>query len=159
MTFTIEKVQSNLSEKVSELIHFSFSTLAGTDWEPAACQTFLLESLPPSIAAKIHSATYSIGAFSNGVLVGFLLMSRPEIMSMLFVHPSYVRKAVGRSLWISARAHITKNFTNTKTIELNSTPNALQFYRSIGFMRISSAFEIGGCRATRMACWLPTSTE
>ena len=159
MTFTIETVRSDLSEQVSALIHLSFSTLAAADWEPAACQTFLLESRPQSMAAKIQSATYSIGAFSNGMLIGCLLMSSPDIMSMLFVHPSYLRKAVGRSLWISARAHITKNFTNIKTVELNATPNALRFYRSIGFMPISSAFEIGGCRATRMACLLPTSNE
>jgi len=42
-----------------------------------------------------------------------------------------------------------------KTVELNSTPYATLAYRALGFVPISREFEQAGCRATRMACWLP----
>jgi Acetyltransferase (GNAT) domain len=42
-----------------------------------------------------------------------------------------------------------------KTVELNSTPRAVEFYLALGFVPISAEFARGGARATRMACWLP----
>jgi ribosomal protein S18 acetylase RimI-like enzyme len=74
---------------------------------------------------------------------------------MLFVHPRYLRRGIGRALWEQARAFIEETYPETKTVELNSNPYALKFYRSLGFVPISTEFIKGGCRATRMACWLP----
>jgi hypothetical protein len=31
----------------------------------------------------------------------------------------------------------------------------VEAYRAMGFVPISGEFEKAGCRATRMACWLP----
>jgi len=39
--------------------------------------------------------------------------------------------------------------------ELNATPYSIRFYRKLGFVPISSEFTLRGCRATRMALWLP----
>jgi predicted GNAT family N-acyltransferase len=87
--------------------------------------------------------------------VGFILMPKPSLLGMLFVHPSSLRLGIGKQLWEQARAHVEVSFPEVKTVELNSTPYALHFYRSIGFVPISAEFQRGGCRATRMACWLP----
>ena len=44
---------------------------------------------------------------------------------------------------------------DVKTVELNASPHAGPFYRRVGVPPISAEFVRGGCRATRMACWLP----
>jgi predicted GNAT family N-acyltransferase len=58
-------------------------------------------------------------------------------------------------LWESARAHVESAFPDVETVELNSSPYAVAFYRSIGFVPISAEFARRGARVTRMVCGLP----
>jgi GNAT superfamily N-acetyltransferase len=129
--------------------------LAASGWEPNAQNVFLSESSPDQMARKLKAAALSFGAFTDGQIIGVLLMPTPTILGMLFVHSARLRRGIARSLWAHARAEIERTFPTVKTIELNSTPYAIAFYRSVGFVPISAEFELGGCRATRMACWLP----
>jgi GNAT superfamily N-acetyltransferase len=110
------------------------------------------------ISSKQQQAALSFGAFTGEQIIGVLLMPTPNILGMLFVHPAWLRRGIAKSLWEHARAEIERTFPTVKTIELNSTPYAIDFYRSAGFVPISAEFELGGCRATRMACWLPART-
>jgi GNAT superfamily N-acetyltransferase len=139
----------------SVLVQASFTRLAAPEWEPSARDVFMAESTPEALAAKIKCATCATGAFSDRQLVGFLLMPTPALLGMLFVHPECLRRGIGRALWEHARAYVESTFSAVKTIELNATPCAYQFYRSIGFAPISAEYNREGCRATRMACWLP----
>ena len=88
-------------------------------------------------------------------MLGFLLMPTPALLGMLFVHPDWLRRGVGRELWETARQYVEGNQKSVRTVELNATPYAVPFYLSLGFMPISKEFKQAGCRATRMACWLP----
>jgi len=129
--------------------------LAAADWEPEAQQTFMQESSTASLQRALSAASYAAGAFSGGEMAGFLLMPKPVLLAMLFVDPRYLRRGIGRALWESARGFIEARFADATTVEVNSTPYAVEFYRAIGFMPISREFVNKGCRATRMACWLP----
>ena len=116
---------------------------------------FLADSSPERLAGKIKVASYAAGTFVDGQMVAFLLMPTPSLLGMLFVGPQWLRQGVAKRLWESARAHIEATFPSVKTVELNTTPYALEFYRAVGFVPISAEFERDGARATRMACWLP----
>jgi GNAT superfamily N-acetyltransferase len=139
----------------SAVVHASFVELAASDWESQAQLRFLEESSPEALAGKLKIAAYATGAFVAEEMVGFMLMATPALLGMLFVHPQWLRRGIARALWENARAHIESSFPAVKTVELNATPCALQFYCSIGFVPISEEFEREGGRATRMACWLP----
>jgi len=143
------------ADAASEVAHRSFNELVASDWQPSACEVFLSESSPASMRQALAAPAYAAGAFSAGTMVGFILMPKPSLLGMLFVHPNALRLGIGRQLWEHARAHVETSFSEVKTVELNSAPYALPFYRSIGFVPISAEFQRGGCRATRMACWLP----
>lgn len=82
-------------------------------------------------------------------------MPNPALLGLLFVHPQALRQGIGKILWEHARSHIETEHPSVQTIELNATPNAISFYRSVGFVPISAEFNNAGSRATRMACWLP----
>jgi GNAT superfamily N-acetyltransferase len=155
MELLIRALQPSDVEAASALVHRSFMELAAADWEPQARQVFLTESSPQSLSKGLASAAYAAAAFSGDQLAGVIGMPSPSLLSLLFVHPSRLRRGIGRALWEGARSHIETSFPEVKTIEVNSTPFALPFYRSIGFMPISAEFVRDGCRATRMACWLP----
>lgn len=155
MPFTQRTLTEADAPAASELVHLSFTALAAGDWEPAARAVFLEESSPANMARGIASCAYAAGAFDGSRLVGLALMRAPAVLSLLFVHPACTRHGVGRALWEGARAHVESAHPEVHTVELNATPNAMAFYRSLGFMPISAEFRLAGCRATRMACWLP----
>lgn len=139
----------------SELVHLGFTALAAGDWEPAARAVFLEESSPANLSRGIASCAYAAGAFAGSRMAGLVLMRVPARLSLLFVHPDWTRQGVGRALWEGARAHVESAHPDIHTVECNATPNAMPFYRPLGFAPISAEFRRGGCRATRMACWLP----
>ena len=147
------------AQALSELVHTSFSVLAAADWSESASATFLAESAPPSLAAAIGSSVLALVASFADRPVGFLLMPSPRLLALLFVHPDCLRKGIGTTLWESARSTIEANHPEVQTVELNATPNSVHFYRSLGFVPISKEFQFRGCRATRMACWLPARSR
>jgi GNAT superfamily N-acetyltransferase len=139
----------------SALIHASFLALVAADWEPAARTAFLNESSTEMLERKLQVAAYQLGAFIDAQLVGFLMLTSPAILSNLFVHPQFLRQGIGRRLWEGARAHIEAAFPTVRTVELNATPSAYEFYLRLGFAPISGQYLLKGARVTRMACWLP----
>jgi GNAT superfamily N-acetyltransferase len=128
------------------LIRASFLALVAADWEPEAQAVFLGEYSTEMLERKVQVAAQ---------LVGFLLLTSPAILSALFVHPQFLRQGIGRQLWEGARAHVETAFPTVKTVELNATPGANEFYRRLGFAPISGRYLLKGARVTRMACWLP----
>ena len=139
---------------LSDLICNSFVTLASADWSSAATQKLIADSSPEAILTALKGSHFSIVALYNNHIVGMVLFSKPNVMKMLFVSPNMTRKGIGRLLWESARELIEKSEPAVTTIELNSTTFAVPFYRSIGFVPVSTKFEIEGAVMTRMACWL-----
>lgn len=155
MPITIRLVGEAEAGAASAVVQASFLALAAKDWDGSAQQVFLAESSAEALVERLRVAAYAAGAFEGQQMVGFLLMPNEALLGMLFVDPKWVRQGVGRALWERAREHVEAQFPAIKTVELNATPNALPFYRSIGFVPISEEFTRAGCRTTRMACWLP----
>lgn len=155
MAITIHRATETDARAAALVVRSSFTTLAAIDWEPSACEFFLGESSEAAIREKIAIAAFAAGAFDGDRMVGFVLMPKPTLLGMLFVEPDSLRQGVARALWEHARAYIEAHHSDVTTVELNSTPYALKFYVSVGFVPISREFNRGGCRAIRMACWLP----
>ena len=153
MPYFMRTVDQADVEAISALVQLSFTERAARDWEPNAREVFLAESSPASMRAA-PKPTYAVAAFDAERPVGFISMPNPAFVGLLFVHPRYLRRGIGRALWEQARAFIEKTYPEAQTVETNSTPYAVKFYRSVGFVPISAEFFKSGCRATRMACWL-----
>ena len=155
MKYEIRSLTRAHAADASAIIHESFLALAAADWRPDAQSAFLATTALTPLQNKLNMMTFSAGAFSDGGMVGVILMASPSLLGLLFVRPRWLRLGIGRALWESARAHIETRFPEVHTVELNATPYAVRFYESVGFVRISSEFERDGQRAIRMACWLP----
>ncbi len=138
-------------EALSELVCESFLELSSSDWAENAVQKLIEDSTPIALSKAVESAFYSAIALRNGAIAGMVLLSKPNILKMLFVNPKLTRNGVGRALWEHIRFIVE---AEASTIELNSTNFAIPFYRAMGFVPISQQFEIDGAKMTRMACWL-----
>jgi GNAT superfamily N-acetyltransferase len=155
MNYEIRSLSNAHAPEASAVIQESFLGLAAAAWRPDARGVFLEATAPASLQNKLNTMTFAAGAFSDGGIAGVILMPSPNLLGALFVRPRWLLRGIGRALWESARAHIEARFSEVNTVELNATPYAVPFYKSIGFVPISSEFERDGQRAIRMACWLP----
>jgi len=155
MKYEIRSLTNAHAAEASAVVRESFLALAAADWNASAQGSFLEATAPALLHNKLSTMTFAAGAFSEARLAGVILMPSPSLVGVLFVRPRCLRMGIGQSLWESARAHIEAGFPEVNTVELNSTPYAVGFYRSVGFVPISSEFERDGQRAIRMACWLP----
>ncbi len=155
MPFTPVPVSPAQAPALSALVQRSFLALSAGDWEPHARQVFLGEAGPERLPRIIAEASYAAAVFEGEAPLGFLLMPRPSLLALLFVDPDHLRRGIASALWESARTHLELHHPETRTVELNATPYAFEAYRHLGFYPISEPFFTDGCRATRMACWLP----
>ncbi len=137
------------------VVQRSFLAGVAPDWTREAVETFLGESSAETLTAKLREVALATGAFDGPDLHGVLLMQRPGMLGMLFVHPASRRQGIGRALWEHARRHVEAQHPDTRTVEVNAAPGAVAFYRAHGFAPLSTMFEREGARAMRMACWLP----
>ena len=155
MELTLRLLSEADAAAASAVARRSFAAFVAPDWEPRAIEHFYAHSAPEVLVEMLQSCACLAGAFSGDRMVGFILMPQPSFVRMLFVEPSAMRRGAGRRLWEFARAHIGRCFPKVATVELSSSPHAVAFYRRIGFAPLSAPFVRDGCRATRMACWLP----
>jgi GNAT superfamily N-acetyltransferase len=155
MKYEIRPLTNADAGEASAVVQESFLGLAAADWQPDARRVFLEATAPQLIQQRLTKMTFAAGAFSERGIAGVILMPSSNLLGLLFVRPCWLRLGIGRALWESARAHIEARFPGISTVELNATPYAVRFYKSIGFVPISAEFERDGQRAIRMACWLP----
>lgn len=151
----IQAVSVDDAEGLSRLVHESFLHAAATDWSESTVQRFLDESAPGPLPVAIAQSFLACAARCDGQCAGFALMPRAALLGMLFVAPAFQGRGVARQLWEQARAAVEARAPDVRTVELNATPFAQPAYRALGFHPISEPFDIDGCVATRMACWLP----
>lgn len=155
MKYEIRSLTNSHAAEASAVIQESFLALAAADWCSDARNSFLDATAPAPLQNRIGAMTFAAGAFSESGIAGVIFMPSPNLLGLLFVRPCWLRLGIGQALWESARAHVETKFPEVTTVELNSTPYAVPFYKSAGFVPISSEFERDGQRAVRMACWLP----
>jgi GNAT superfamily N-acetyltransferase len=155
MKYAIRSLTNADAGEASAVIQESFLALAAADWHPDARSVFLEATAPAALQNRLITMTFAAGAFSDDEMAGVILMPSPSLLGALFVRPRWLRLGIGQALWETARRHIEARFSEVNTVELNATPYAVPFYKSVGFAPISSEYERDGQRAVRMACWLP----
>ena len=155
MNTLIRDANAEDAPAVSALVHASFRAFVAAEWEVVAQETLLAETSAERLAARIAESPITLVHEEEGSIRGVILLPRPTLVQLCFVAPGYLGKGIGRSLWEAARARIEQSFPEVKTVELNSSPNAVAAYKTFGFYSISEPFHRGGAVATRMACWLP----
>lgn len=81
----------------------------------------------------------------DGCIIGDVLISECEKLDLLFVHPGFQRKGVGRAL-LDAALEVCRSSGKTTLITLNSSHNALPFYLKYGFVPNGEPRDLpGGC--------------
>ncbi len=89
------------------------------------------------------------GAFDSNILVGLLAIRGKSHITLFFVHKNYQRQGIASKLF-SVLVHEIKNDKNIKTITVNSSPCAIPFYHTVGFVDTDHEKQINGIIFTPM---------
>jgi len=155
MDIQLREATAEDATAISALVQAGFIAHIASDWEPSAQRSFLEDTGADRLAPLIAEATVCLVCESRGRLIGVIFLPRPTLVQLFFVATDHLRQGIGKVLWNGARMHLAQHHPEVKTVELNSSPYAINAYRALGFFSISKPFKRKGAVATRMACWLP----
>ncbi len=74
--------------------------------------------------------------YDNGDVLGYILIKEYWNLAHLFVEPSAHDKGIGKALWSSA-LEICRKENTEGLIRVNSSLNAVGFYKKLGFCDVS----------------------
>lgn len=91
---------------------------------------------------------------NNGKIVGVLGIRDINHISLLFVIKEYHKKGIGKLLIDFAKGYCEGLLADKdkKTITVNSSPYAVEFYKKCGFKETSKEEVVDGIKFTKMYC-------
>lgn len=92
---------------------------------------------------------YVVGAYEFNKLVGVISLRNKNHISLLFVEKNHLRKGIGRQLIMETMA-FARTRLRQKIITVNSSPYAVEFYKSCGFIEAGEEVDAGGIQYTPM---------
>ena len=131
-------------DRVSALLHSSYSTLMATAYEPATLNA-LLPFIAKANPALLSSGTYYLAESEGGPVVGcggwtHERPGRGEVEDGLAhirhfaTHPEWAGHGIGRSLY--NRCETEAKASGAKRFECYASLNAEPFYAALGFTRV-----------------------
>lgn len=142
------------AEAAAAVVDAAIAAHIAPDWSARAVAALRQEVGAVRLRERIPAATLCLGSFEGDELAGVALMTAPDTLAMLFVHPAHERRGHGRTLWEAARDAIRARHPEVSEVRLNATPYARPVYERFGFDAVSAPFDVDGARAVRMACRL-----
>lgn len=123
------------------LVERVFMAFEAPEYAPEGIKTFLTFLRSPEAISEL---TF-FGAFEADSLVGVLAMRGGSHISLFFVDAQNQGRGIGRALFLAA-----KSACQTDIMTVNSSPYAVEIYRSLGFTPISEEQLRDGIRFTPM---------
>ena len=97
-----------------------------------------------------NGSLYFYGCFVNDIIVGMIAIKDFIHISLLFVDKQYHKQGIARSLFNNIIQICKEKNPSLKTITVNSSPYAVEFYHKLGFSNVSSEQVVDGIKFTPM---------
>lgn len=138
------KIRKCALEEITEAIELAWSVFLEFE-APEYSQEGIDEFRHTLDDEKYINGLQLYGAFENDEIVGILAMRAPQHISLFFVKAEYHRNGIGRKLFERMRKdYCLQEFT------VNSSPYAVEVYRSLGFVNTDTEQVYNGIRFTPM---------
>ncbi len=139
------KTVASDAEKISELI-YSLIHLFFAEPDGKGAEHFLQMSTPAGLAAFMAqpNINYLLGE-DDGVFCGVVAVRNNSHLQHLYVAPSFQGRGVGKYLWETARDQAIAAGNNGE-FTVNSSLNAIPFYKRMGFDATGDVSLTGGLR-------------
>lgn len=129
---SIGKAKRKDLPNIRKLIRKTFDDFIAPEYPQRGRETLYKETELPELKKRYNSGELFLVAKENDRLVGSIEISNNNHIRLLFVDKRYQNKKIGTKL-------IKKSFealkVYTKFVTVQATPNAVNFYQKIGFIK------------------------
>jgi GNAT superfamily N-acetyltransferase len=133
MNFSIRAISPNESTAVMDLVIRVFHHDVAPHYPEEGIREFLAYATSDVMRERLSNGHDVLVAESNGEIVGMIELRERHHISLFFVSPEHQRHGIGKALFREAMQLCTSP-DSTKTITVNSSPNAVEAYEQLGFL-------------------------
>jgi GNAT superfamily N-acetyltransferase len=151
MKVNIQKLNKSEIISVSQLIEKAFMESVAPTLTNKGIDTFKTEITPESIENRLISGNIFITCKNKNNIVGVGEIRNNNHLNLLFVEPCQQRKGIGRKLLLNLIEYITKS-----EITVNSSLNAVNAYKNLGFIKCAPENKIQGIKYQPMVYTIKT---
>ncbi len=141
MKLDIQQLQTDDIPSVSQLIKRAFTESVAHTLTDDGINNFEAGVTPESIEERFLSGNTFVICKNKNTIVGVGEIRNKNHLNLLFVESSMQRKGVGRKLLINLVGGVEKN-----EITVNSSLNAVNAYKKLGFKECGTKDEISGIK-------------
>ena len=142
-------------EAVSGLVARVFRRQVAALFPEEGIEEFLRYIDPAAILARVECNHFFLVAMAEGKLVGAIAVRDFEHVSLLFVETAFQRQGIARGLLDRAVEACRNHRPDQCEIDVNSSPNAVPAYESLGFRHLGPEQIENGIRFVPMVMRLP----
>jgi GNAT superfamily N-acetyltransferase len=134
-----------------ELIWEVFEIYEAPVYEEMGIKTFRYFIEYDNMVEKVNQGEMIFwGCYLNNYLVGVIALRSGQHISLLFVREKFQRLGVASRLVRVLVDYLDSRNPKIRAVTVNSSPYAVDFYKSIGFVPIGAEREENGVRFTSM---------
>ncbi len=145
--------------KVHELIKKVFDRFVAASFAQDGISEFYAIINPNSILKRGEDNHFVLIAEVDKDIVGAIEIKDSDHMSLLFVDEKFQNKGIARTLIKKAIEICLENKPDLMEIDVNSSPNAVEIYKKLGFKQTEEEQLHNGIRYTPMVLELPDTNE
>jgi ribosomal protein S18 acetylase RimI-like enzyme len=131
---TISPMQPGEEERVSELVIQVFKTFIAPHYAQHGVEEILSYFNPGALASRARVDHFVLLAKLKDDLVGVIEVRKHSHVSLLFVDGRYQRQGIARQLLNKSIEIIREKNPQLDKLTVNSSPNAVEAYRKMGFL-------------------------
>jgi len=121
-------------QEVCDVVVRVFTEFVAPLYSPAGVQEFLTYAADPGqLRSRLLSNHFVLVAELQGRVAGAIEVRNGDHISLFFVDSGSQRKGIGRELWCRAFDTCLASQPDVARITVNSSPNAVEAYRKLGF--------------------------
>lgn len=120
-------------DEVAALALRVFDEFVAPLYSPEGRDSFRSIATAEAFRGRSRTDHLTLAAECSGQIVGMLELRRWRHVSMLFVDRGHQRRGVGRKLVQAAAERALQHDVSTRQLTVNSSPNAVEAYRQLGF--------------------------
>ena len=132
-TATVRHIFPGEEQAVSALVAATFRHDVAPLYSQEGVDEFLRYAASDGIRERQHRGHFTLVAIEEGAIVGTIEVRGHAHVSLLFVDPRRQREGIGRSLLAEALRLCRAQPACPAETTVNSSPNAVEAYRRLGF--------------------------
>lgn len=145
----IRPMHSGEEEEVIRLVRQVFYQQVAPGYKPEGSETFHRYADAGALSARRKDHTVMVAILEEEI-IGVLEMRGTTHLAMLFVEQDCQRRGVGSALFEAAMKHNLAENPDLDFVTVHASPNAVDFYKTLGFETKEPEQETDGIRYTPM---------